>query len=401
MAEQAAPREGFFNGPYGRLLLPGVILQSVLIGGGYATGREIVEFGAKYGALGWIAGVAIIIGFGLMAFLMFEIARRFQAFDYRTLLQKLIGPLYWLFDIVYILLAILIIAIMAAATGEILQETLGFNYWLGVGIMIVIVGLLNFYGEGLIERFKSVGTAALYAGYILFAVLIISENWDAITATLSSGDHSLHPNVSVWAVLWSGILYVGYNLAVYPAALFTVRRQTRLRHTVVAGIVAGLLMTVPWFLTYFALMGFYPDAGIFDASVPWLEMLSTEALWVIVVFGIVVGWTLIETATGMIYALVARVDQSLVDADRRPMSRATAGAISVVTLLLALLLAQVGIIDLIATGYTAMAYAMIAVFGIPLLVRGTYLIVTRQGLSISEPSEPLVHDRSRAGQEAS
>src|SRR5699024_4801403 len=123
-------------------------------------------------------------------------------------------------------------------------------------------------------------------------------------------DHSLHPNVSLWAVLWSGILYVGYNLAVYPAALFTARRQTRLRHTVIAGIVAGLLMTVPWFLTYFALMGFYPDAGVFDASVPWLEMLSTEALWVIVIFGIVVGWTLIETATGMIYALVARVDQS-------------------------------------------------------------------------------------------
>ena len=34
---------GFFEGHYGRLLLPGVILQSVLIGGGYATGREIVQ----------------------------------------------------------------------------------------------------------------------------------------------------------------------------------------------------------------------------------------------------------------------------------------------------------------------------------------------------------------------
>lgn len=400
MTGQPAPKEGFFNGPYGRLLLPGVILQSVLIGGGYATGREIVEFGAKYGSLGWYAGLAILIGFGLMAFLMFEIARRFQAFDYRTLLQKLIGPFYWLFDIVYIMLAILIIAIMAAATGEILQETLGLNYWVGVTIMIIIVGLLNFYGEGLIERFKSVGTAALYAGYILFATLIIGQNWGAISDTLSSGNHSLHPDVSLWAVLWSGVLYVGYNLAVYPAALFTARRQTRLRHTVIAGTVAGLLMTLPWFLTYLALMAFYPDPEVFEASVPWLEMLSAEALWVIVIFGIVVGWTLIETATGMIYALVARVDQSLVDADRKPLSRPTAGAISVITLLLALLLSQVGIIDLISKGYTAMAYAMIAVFGVPLLVRGIYLIVTKQGLAFSEPSDPTVHDRRRDPQEA-
>jgi uncharacterized membrane protein YkvI len=394
-AAAPARSEGLFNGPYGRLLLPGVILQSVLIGGGYATGREIVEFGAKYGSLGWIAGIAIGIGFALMAFLMFEIARRFQAFDYRTLLQRLIGPLYWLFDIVYVLLAILIIAIMAAATGEILNSTLGLPVWVGVAIMIVVVGLLNFYGEGLIERFKSIGTGALYLAYILFATLVITRNWDRIQETFATGDHSLHADVPVLAVLWTGVLYVGYNLAVYPAALFTARRQTRLRHTVIAGLVAGVLMVVPWFLTYIALMGFYPQEEVFGASVPWLEMLGQEAVWVVVLFGVVVGWTLVETATGMIYALVARVDQNLVDLGKRPINRPTAGSISVVTLLLALLLAQVGIIDLIATGYTAMAYAMIAVFGIPLLVRGLYLIATRQGLSFSEASDPAAVHRER------
>jgi uncharacterized membrane protein YkvI len=377
----------FFNGHYGRLVLPGVIAQSVLIGGGYATGREIVQFGAKFGALGWIAGLWIAIGFGLMAFLMFEVARRFQAFDYRTLLKHLIGPFYWLFDIVYILLAVLIIAIMAAATGEILSETMGVNYWIGVFLMIVIVGILNFYGEGLIEKFKSFGTMALYLGYILFATLVISRNWDRMVDNLASGNHSMTPDISILAVVWSGILYVGYNLAVFPAALFTVRRQARLRQTALAGVIAGLLMTIPWFLTYFALMGFYPDEDIFGATVPWLQMLGGQAAWVIVVFGIVVGWTLIETATGMIYALVARVDQNLMDANRKPISRRGSGAIAVVTLVLALLLAQVGIIELVAKGYTAMGYAMILVFAIPLLLRGTYLIVTKQGLAFSVPTD--------------
>jgi uncharacterized membrane protein YkvI len=282
---------------------------------------------------------------------------------------------------------------MAAATGEILNSTLGLNYWVGVVLIIVIVGLLNFYGEGVIERFKSVGTALLYLGYITFAALVISRNWDQIKATLSSGDHSLHPDISLLAVLWTGIVYVGYNLAVYPAALFTVRRQTRMRETVGAGLLAGVLMTIPWFLTYFALMGFYPRDDIFGATVPWLEMLGGHGAWVVVVFGVVVGWTLIETATGMIYALVARVDQNLLDADRRPMSRRTGGLVAVVTLVLALLLAQVGIIDLIAKGYTAMGYGMIAVFAVPLLVRGTYLIVTRRRLSYSEPTD-VVRDRA-------
>lgn len=45
-------KRGFFDGRYGKYLLPGVLLQSVLIGGGYATGREIVSYGAKFGAGG-------------------------------------------------------------------------------------------------------------------------------------------------------------------------------------------------------------------------------------------------------------------------------------------------------------------------------------------------------------
>lgn len=393
MAEEPSVRtstdnRSFFDGPYGRLILPAVILQSVLIGGGYATGREIVEFGGKYGSLGWLAGVAIFIGFGLMAFLMLETARRFQAFDYRTLLRRLIGPFYWLFDIVYILLAVIIIAVMASATGEILNGTLGLNYWVGVLLIIAIVGLLNFYGEGVIERFKTIGTVLLYAGYVIFASLVISRNWDTIVTNMSGGNHSLFPDVSIWAILWTGILYVGYNLAVYPAALFTVHRQTRLRDTAIAGIASGLLMTIPWFLTYFALMGFYPNEDVFAATVPWLEMLGTEGAWVVVIFGIVVGWTLIETATGMIYALVARVDQNLVDVDREKMSRSWAGGVAVVTLVLSVILAQVGIIDLVAKGYAAMGYAMIVVFAVPLIVRGFWFIWTKQGQEFTEPTEP-------------
>lgn len=386
----------FFDGWYGRILLPGVVLQSVLIGGGYATGREIVEFGAKFGALGWIAGLSIFVGFGLMAFLMLETARRFQKFDYRSLLRVLIGPFYWLFDIVYVLLAVLIIAIMASATGDILSDTMGFNRWVGVLTIIVLVGLLNFYGEGVIERFKTVGTALLYIGYLLFSGIIIAQNWDTITATLSSGDRSLEPDASVWFIVWTGILYVGYNLAIYPAGLFTARRQTRLRDTAWSGLIAGILMTVPWFLTYFSLMAFYPGDDVLGANVPWLEMLDGQSGWLIVLFGIVVGWTLVETATGMIYALVVRVGQQFVETRNRAMSRRTSGVIAVVTLIAAVLLSQVGIIDLVAKGYTAMGYAMIVVFAVPLLLRGGYLIVTRRGAAFTATHTETVDDMMRA-----
>ena len=51
--------KNFYEGTYAKYILPGVLLQSVLIGGGYATGREIYSYGAKFGAMGWISGLTI------------------------------------------------------------------------------------------------------------------------------------------------------------------------------------------------------------------------------------------------------------------------------------------------------------------------------------------------------
>ena len=84
----------FYEGAYAKYILPGVLLQSVLIGGGYATGREIYSYGAKFGAMGWISGLTIGIGFALFAFLTFEICRIYKVYDYKNYIKQVIGPLW-------------------------------------------------------------------------------------------------------------------------------------------------------------------------------------------------------------------------------------------------------------------------------------------------------------------
>ena len=89
---------------YAKYLLPGVILQSVLIGGGYATGREIYQYGAMFGSMGWISGITIAIGFSLFAFLTFEICRIYKVYDYKNFIKQMIGPLWPVMDILTILI---------------------------------------------------------------------------------------------------------------------------------------------------------------------------------------------------------------------------------------------------------------------------------------------------------
>ncbi|MEQ9209667.1 MAG: hypothetical protein RLN96_07480, partial [Pseudomonadales bacterium] len=98
----------------------------------------------------------------------------------------------------------------------------------------------------------------------------------------------------------------------------------------------------------------------------------------VVIFGIVVGWTLVETATGIIHAFIGRIDAEVFQKSKQYLSGSRKALISLVALVAAMLLAQVGIIDLIAKGYSYMAYAMIVFYGLPLLVAAPKLLFKKE-----------------------
>ena len=377
--------KSFFEGGFGKYVLPGIILQSVLIGGGYATGREIVEYGAKFGAWGWLSGLATFLGFAVVSVLSFELIRLSKVYDYKNFIRQIAGPLCHVFDAVYCLFMVLIIAVMSAATGSIVETVLGLNYWYGVVGITAIVGILHFYGEHLIERFETLDTVALYAGYLLFYILVISQRSDNIALVFASQDTSFVPDATVMDALWAGVLYMAYNLVVLPASFFTLKRQETRRQSVISGIIAGLLMTIPWFLTYFSVLGFYPDSSVVGAAVPWMVMMQacSASPWMLVVFGVVMGWTLIETSTGIIHALLDRVNTGLQEANRSVLTRAQRGYITIGVLVTSMIMSRVGIIDLIAKGYNALSYAFILIFLIPLLTVGVYKIRQKRKLELA------------------
>ena len=232
----------FYEGAYAKYILPGVLLQSVLIGGGYATGREIYSYGAKFGAMGWISGLTIGIGFALFAFLTFEICRIYKVYDYKNYIKQVIGPLWPMMDILTVLIAILLIAVMAAATGSIFEQV-GLPNILGSVVIVLICGLLNFKGSKVIEKFESIGTILLYSGYILFTILVLVNKGGNISHVFSTMDTSTYDgSVTVPLCIYTGILYVAYNINAIPMGMFSLTRQTKRKETFISGLIAGLLM---------------------------------------------------------------------------------------------------------------------------------------------------------------
>jgi uncharacterized membrane protein YkvI len=370
------------RGRFGSIILPAIILQSLLIGGGYASGREVVAYGAKYGSAGLLAIAAIFVGFTVMSVVVFELARTFGTYDYKSYMQEIIWKGWPLFDLLYVVMATIVIAVMASAAGSIMRDTIGIPYMVGIVAIIAVVGVLTYFGASLIERFKTVGTGFLYLAYVVFGLLVLSAVWGDVTNILAAGNTSYVDDASTGAVLQSGVLYVGYNLAIFPAVFFTLHRQRTRKETVVSGVLAGLMMTLPFLLTYLCLMGFYPNEAVLGAEVPWLPMLEGVGGSLLIAFyGIVIGWTLVETAVGAIHAIVHRIDTDLEEidvgrfADVDGLSPLQSGAIGVGILVTATLLSRFGIIALVAQGYTIMAYFFIALFAIPTLTIGVVRLV--------------------------
>jgi uncharacterized membrane protein YkvI len=355
-----------------------LLLQSVLIGGGYSTGREVVEYAGKHGSTGWLSVLVIFAGFTLMSILAFELARVTRTYDYKSWIRQLIGPLWPLFDLVLLAMLLLILAVMISAIGDILEQTLSVPNTAGILIAFVVVAVLAYMGEETIERFKTFGTFMLYAGYTTFAAIVLTSSWPAVERGLAGGEGEAG---SLGAAVGSGVLYVGYNIAVYPVVLFCLHRQTKRFDTVVSGLIAGVMMTLPFALTWLCLLGYYPSPDVLDADVPWLAMLAGHGTWVLMLYGLVVGWTLVETSIGSVHALQDRIDKHMDDLPRAissrigRLSKVQRGVFAAAILLSALLLSRFGIIALVARGYTLMAYAFIALMAIPLLTIGVARIV--------------------------
>ena len=193
-------------------------------------GREIVQYAARFGQKGWLAVAVIFVGFSITCGLAFELARQASAYDYKAWSREIVGGGWILVDLLMLSILILVIAVMSAAIGEVLQQTLGMPPLLGLVIAVGTVGLLTWKGSEFIERVKTVGSIALYIAYISFAVLVLSDPQIAAqadpTAVPPPTADAFSPGASWLEVVWTGALYIGYNFSVVLAVLFCLHRQT-------------------------------------------------------------------------------------------------------------------------------------------------------------------------------
>ena len=361
-----------------RFLLPGLAFKAVVIGGGYATGRELAEFFIPSGPWGGLAAMLVAtIVFSLVCVATFLFARATGTRDYQSFFKELLGPGWILFEAVYILFVVLILAVYGAAAGAIAEAVLGAPPIAGTLALMAGIILFVTFGNRSVERLFEYVSYLLYAVYALFVVLALTSFGDRVAAGFAADTPA-----DGWLV--GGVTYASYNLIGAVVILPVVRHLTSSRDAVIAGLLAGPFAMVPAFLFFICMVAFYP--GIADATLPSDVLLAGMNIPAFhLLFQLMIFSALLESGASAVHALNERIDHAWKRRRGASLSHRARLAISLVVLVGCMLLAaRFGLVDLIATGYRALAYLILAIFIVPLVTIGMRRILGGPAATLSE-----------------
>ena len=358
------------NSFYRKYLLPGFVFQGIVIGGGYATGRELAEFFMPHGFLGGLCSMLVAaLVWSLVMAVSFEICRITKEYDYQSFFKQLLGRFWFLYEILYSLLILIVLSVIGAASGEIVQNIFAIPTTVGIVGLFVVIGLFTFYGSAVIEKFMGTWSILLYTCFFLLVVFSFVYFGEDIKTNYKE-------TVITSGWFTDGIRYAGYNMAAVPAVFFSLKHITKRKEAISSGILAGIIAIIPAIFLFIAMMGKYPEIN--QAAVPSAALLlHIDLPWFSILFQVVLLGTLVQTGVGLIHAINERIAATLAGKNKK-MPKLARPAVAIIILLIALFLAsRFGIIQLIANGYGILTIGFIAVFVIPVLTIGMYKIIVQ------------------------
>jgi len=344
--------------------VPASVFQGVIVGGAYGTGREVVEYVSRHGPLGgFLACLVIAISFSLILATGFAFAQRFEIRNYRHFLKALLGPAWIVYEILFILLLIVVLAVVGSAAGEMFKEHLDFPYWAGVGSVFAIVVLLGFFGRDRVEQSLVIWTFALMLCLLLLIVYVVSAEMPTIR-------HNFNAPSNFGEAVVHGFQFSLYNSALVPVLIYCTGGIQTQRQAVASGVIAGIFGALPALLLHVTFIAHYPL--IVEQALPVYAVLETlERQFPINAYFIILSGTIVLTAVGVLQGVNERLDGLRQDGKREPLSRVSRAIIAGGLLVISVMLAKFGIVALVARGYGTLAWAFFVVFTLPLLTLGT------------------------------
>lgn len=289
---------------YTRTLQIAFTYIGTIVGAGFATGQEILQFFTQYGRWAILTIVLSTVLFIWLGTKMMIIARRIGAQSYEDFNRHLFGDhtggVISLFTMVIL---IGVNSIMLAGAGAIFKEHLGLHYQTGLLLTIVGSYLLLRRGMSGIMQMNSIVVPLM-----LTLSLIIVYNTFQIPGTgrLLLLDTELSP-IRAWL---SPLLYTAFNLGMAQAVLVPLARHTQdIRALKWGGILGGLGIGFMLLSAHFAMSAQMP--GILQFEIPMGNIAFQLGTAVQLVYLLLIFLEIFSTFVADVYGVTMQLKQRL------------------------------------------------------------------------------------------
>jgi len=277
-----------------------------VVGAGFASGQEIVQFFVSYGVYGFKGVIIATILFAVCGGLLLHIAHLNQVSNYQNILKIIFGDrIGKTIDIALAVFLFLGLSTMLSASGAVFFEHLFLPKWLGIFLAYILILMFLFTGKsGLVFSYNllvpiKITLMVLIAGYI-----ILFANTDDVgfhTAFFRPLDQQS------WGI--AAILYVAYNFALAMVVLTEYQPLTTRKNAITGAVWGGLVLGFVLFLNFTAMSKYWPT--VIHYEVPMLYVTGNVFGPVKLVYCLVLWVGILTTAFANAYGVAQRIAKSI------------------------------------------------------------------------------------------
>ncbi|WLD91680.1 hypothetical protein [Alkalihalobacillus sp. AL-G] len=278
------------------------VYVGTVVGAGFATGKEIVEFFSRFGFIGFIT--ILMSGF-LFIFLGTKLMLRaidLKASSYEELNENLFGR--WFakgMNIVMMLMLLGVCAVMLSGSGAVFAEHLGLPKLAGVLLTVILSFVVML-----------IGVKGLYAVNSFVVPIMISFNLILMVYSVTDA-HFIKSFFTIpyvddgWKSIVSPFTYAALNLALSQAVLVPVAAEVNDKKIVrLGGILGGALLTLILISSHLTLI-MLPNVALYEIPMAVvMKGLVTGIYWIYV---IIIYGEIFTSVIGNIYGLEKQISK--------------------------------------------------------------------------------------------
>lgn len=278
----------------------------IIVGAGFASGQEILQYFTSFGLMGFVAAFVSTIAFGYLGMHLTSLGSRMRTTSHKEVVYRISGKFFGrIVDGIIILTLFGVGVVMIAGAGSIFSQQFGLSATLGSTIMaiaVIFTIMLN------VQK-----VIAIIGGVTPFLAIVIVILAVYSFMTMDTSFEELHriaieqpttlPN---WWM--SAINYVSFNIAV-GASMAIVMGGTE-KDTKIAsqgGFIGGLGLGVLIMMSHFTIFSKIDDVAGVD--MPMLKIMDDIHPFLGIFMSFILFGMIYNTAVGMLFSFSARFVQ--------------------------------------------------------------------------------------------